>query len=185
MLSDFEAEHEERREGVCELQDADGCDERGKVRELRDGGGDDEGDAPVDRDNGNPEELTPLLGQRREVEDIREKVVVKDLDTDVSVESRRNQGGNKGNDVTCRLPSIRRYALIRGVDGELALEGVDIEPKHDIEEEDEKLGAKHAFPEIPRTFHLGHEFAEKHGTTIGIDRLHQSNNLLLEWRTRG
>ena len=108
MLPDFEAKHEERREGVGELQDADGGDEGGQVRELRDRGGDNEGDDPIDWHNAHPQELASLLGQRGKVEHIREEIVVKDLDTDVAVKSGRDQRGDESDDVSGGLPVVRR-----------------------------------------------------------------------------
>ena len=65
------------------------------------------------------------------------------------------------------------------------MERVDIEAEHQVEEEDEGLGAYHALPEIPRTLHFGHELAEEHRTTVGIHRLHQSYHLTFECHSRG
>lgn len=108
MLSDFKAEHEKGREGVGKLQDADGCDQGRQVRKLRDRGGDDEGDDPIYGNDADPQEFASLLGQRWKMEDIREEVVVKDLDTDVAVKSRGDQGGDESDDVGRRLPVVGR-----------------------------------------------------------------------------
>ena len=189
VLPDFETEHEEGREGVGELQDAGGGDEGGQVGELGDGGGDDEGDDPVDGHDADPEEFAALLGQGGEVEDVGEEVVVQDFDADIPVQRGRDQGGDEGDDVAGCLPVVRRQALVDRVDGELALVGVDEEAEHEVEEEDEGLGAYHALPEVPGALHFRHEFAEEHRTAVGVYGLHQSHHLTLEfhsgWWTAG
>jgi hypothetical protein len=52
VFLDVVADEEDGREGVGELQDAEGADEGGEVGDLRDGGGDDPGEDPVDGDWG-------------------------------------------------------------------------------------------------------------------------------------
>ena len=65
-------------EGVCELDDADGGDDGGEAGEGGDGGADDEGDGPVDGDDGDPEEFAVLVGKGWGAEEFDADVVVED-----------------------------------------------------------------------------------------------------------
>lgn len=82
---DHGAEGEKRREGVGELQNAEGGDEGAEVAEVGDGGGDDEGERPVDRDHADPDELARPLAEVWEPKELLENVLVEHLDADVSV----------------------------------------------------------------------------------------------------
>lgn len=65
-LLDLEADLEERREGVGEVADAEGADERLEVAEVGDGGGDDEGERPVHGHDSAPEDLASFGGESGE-----------------------------------------------------------------------------------------------------------------------
>ena len=78
VLLDVEGEVEKGGEGVCELEDADGGDDGREARESGDGGADDEGDGPVDGDDGHPEEFSVPVGEGRGVEEFDAYVVVED-----------------------------------------------------------------------------------------------------------
>lgn len=67
------------RERVGELEDADGGDDGGEAGEVGDGGGDDEGDGPVDGDEGHPEKFAVLLGKGWGAEELDGYVVVEDF----------------------------------------------------------------------------------------------------------
>jgi hypothetical protein len=58
VLLDPVAERDHGREAVGELHEADGCRQAGKAEEVRNRGGEDECDGPVDWDNAGPEDLT-------------------------------------------------------------------------------------------------------------------------------
>ena len=81
----------QRREGVRKLQDANGSDEAGQIGELRDGGGDDEGDGPVDWNNDDPQEFARTGAEGRELEELHEDVLVDDFDADVAVQGSSDQ----------------------------------------------------------------------------------------------
>lgn len=66
-LLDLEADFEERREGIGEVTDAKGADQRADISEFGDGTGHDEGEGPVDGDHADPDELSSLGCESREV----------------------------------------------------------------------------------------------------------------------
>ena len=78
VLSDVEGEVQRGGEGVCELDDADGGHDGGEAGEGGDGGADDEGDGPVDGDDGDPEELAVFVGEGWGAEEFDADVVVED-----------------------------------------------------------------------------------------------------------
>ena len=53
---------EDGREGVCEVEDAEGGDDGGEADEVGDAGADYEGDGPVDGDEGDPEHFSGFGG---------------------------------------------------------------------------------------------------------------------------
>jgi hypothetical protein len=69
------------------------------------------------------------------------------------------------------LPIIGRQALHGGIEGELALETIQNHSKGDLTGIDDGLGDDEAFPEVRWLSHFGREFAEHHGSAIGIDSL--------------
>ena len=81
------------REGVCELDDADGGYDSGEAGEGGDGGADYEGDRPVDGDDGHPEEFAALLGEGRGAEEFDADVVVEDYGAGRQKSSSVNDGG--------------------------------------------------------------------------------------------
>jgi len=62
VLLDVVGEMQEGREGVRELQNTDGGNDSCEAGEIGDGGADDEGDGPVDGNDGDPKEFTGFLG---------------------------------------------------------------------------------------------------------------------------
>ena len=66
------------RESVCELDDADRGHDGGEAGEVGDGGADDEGDGPVDGDDGDPKELAHFVGEGWGAEEFDANVVVED-----------------------------------------------------------------------------------------------------------
>ena len=59
---DVVADGEPGREGVAELDDAEGGDDGDKAEEVGDGGGDDEGEGPVEGDYDGPEDFARFGG---------------------------------------------------------------------------------------------------------------------------
>jgi len=80
------ADVEDGGEGVGEVEDQEGADEAGDAVEVGDGGGDDEGDDPVDGAQGIPEELAFLGGDFGPFEDFLADFDVDGLHADVEVE---------------------------------------------------------------------------------------------------
>lgn len=140
-LLDHEADVEHGRERVGELQNASGGDEAGQIADLWDGGGDEEGDAPVDRHDDDPGEFPRAGAKAGEAEVVHQNVVVDHLDADVAVEHGRDKRGGQAERVRYGLPCVRRYALVGGVDGVLALVGEDHQAEDHVDEVDEELGA--------------------------------------------
>ena len=112
VLLDEVAEREDGRERVAELNDTEGRHDGDEPEEIGDGGRDDEGEGPVDRDDDGPEDLTLVGGQGREVGEIHQDVVVQDLDPDVAVETGGDNATDDGEHVTGGLPSVRADALV-------------------------------------------------------------------------
>ena len=177
VFFDLITQHEERREGVGELEDADRGDETRQVAELRNGGRYNKGDAPIKRHEDDPADLAGLGGEAGEAEEIDEEVIVDDFEADVAVENSGDEAGDELDGVGDDGPGVVGDALVGGVDGELALEGVDEEAEEHVEEVDEKLGEEHALPEIEGALHLRHEFHEQHGAAVRVDGLHEPDDL--------
>ena len=92
VLPDAEGEVEERGEGVGELDDADGGDDGDEAGEGGDCGADDEGDGPVNGDEGDPEEFAVSVGERWGVEEFNGDVVVEDCGEGALVRSVKSNG---------------------------------------------------------------------------------------------
>ena len=78
VFLDAEGEVQEGGEGVGELDDADGGDDGDEAGEGGDSGADDEGDGPVDGDDGHPEEFAGFYGEGWGAEEFDGYVIVKD-----------------------------------------------------------------------------------------------------------
>ena len=78
VLLDVVGQMQEGRKGVGELDDADGGDDGGEAGEGGDGGADDEGEGPIDGDDGGPEELPGFVGEGWGAEEFDADVVVED-----------------------------------------------------------------------------------------------------------
>ena len=115
---------QEGGEGVREVQNARRGDDGGETRKIRDGGADDEGDGPVDGDDGDPEHLARSLGEWWGAEEFDADVVVQDFDADVAVERGGDEGRHHREDVARGLPAIGADAEVGGVLDVLALVAV-------------------------------------------------------------
>lgn len=73
------------REGVAELDNAECCHDAHEAKEIWDGGGDYEGEGPIDWDDDCPSDLPFLGGEGWEVEEVNKELVVEDFDADVAV----------------------------------------------------------------------------------------------------
>lgn len=93
VFLNLEAEGEDRRERVGELQDAQRSDETRDCRELRDGGADYPGNGPVCRHKSDPENLSACTGERWCMQEFLEDFDICDLDTDIAVQSGCNKAG--------------------------------------------------------------------------------------------
>ena len=78
VFLDVKGKVQEGGEGVGELDDADGGDDRDEAGEGGDGGADDEGDGPVDGDDGHPEVFAGFLGEGWGAEEFDCDVVIED-----------------------------------------------------------------------------------------------------------
>ena len=152
------AQHDERREGETELQDARGGDEAGEVGHLRDRRRDDEREGPVQGRQECPDDFAGAGVEARGAQEGDEHVVVDDLEADVSVEERGDAARDELDGVDGRVPAVRGQALVGRVDGVLALAGVDEEAEDEVEGVDEGFGADEGLPKVKRPRHLRQEF---------------------------
>ena len=100
------------REAVSELHEANRCCHVGEAEEVRDRGGEDEGEGPVDWNNAGPEDLAAFREKGGRMEELHEDVVVDDFDADVAVQRGRNEATNDCKHVARNLPAIGRDALV-------------------------------------------------------------------------
>jgi len=156
-------------EGVGEVQDQEGADETGDAVQVGDGGGDDEGDDPVDGAEGVPEELALLGGDLGPVEDFLADFDVDGLHSDVEVEQASNERGDQTEHIVDLLQSERLDGISDVGDGVLAVVSIDESAEEDVHDADERLCGQHSLPEIPRVAHLSEESNEEEGTAIGVD----------------
>ena len=133
----FEADHQDWWEGVRELQDTQGSDECREQGDLRNSGGDDEGENPIDWHKGNPYPLAPLRLEAREFEEVSANVVVDDFNANIAVKTCGNDAGNQFEDVSDGLPVVRVDALVRRIINVLALQSVANGAIDEISEVDE------------------------------------------------
>ena len=138
----FEANHQHRWEGIGELQDTQGSDECREQRDLRNGRGNDEGQNPVYWHKSNPYPLAPLRLEEWKLEQVSAEVVVENLDTNIAVETCRNNPGDQFKDVSDGLPIVGIDALIRWIVDVLALKSVADGAINEIGEVDKDLAAK-------------------------------------------
>lgn len=80
-------------EGVREVEDQKSSDNARDTVQVGDGGGDDEGDNPVDRTQGEPQVAALLGGDGGEVEDLLEDFNVDSLHANVEVHDLENRDG--------------------------------------------------------------------------------------------
>jgi hypothetical protein len=111
----FEANHQNGWEGVGKLQDTQGSDECGEQGDLRDGGGDDKGEDPVNWHKENPYPLAPLRLETWEFEKVGADVIVDDLYANVAVKTSRNDAGDQLENISHSLPVVGVDTLVRRV----------------------------------------------------------------------
>jgi hypothetical protein len=140
IFLDLDTHVQDGGEGIGKLHDAHGRNHSRDVGELRNGRRNDESSRPVDWNHDTPEDLAPLLGERRTIEEILNKVLVDDFDTDVPIKASSNDTGDEIESVGSGLPVVRRESLVGWVEGELSLLGVDDESKDQVAKVDENLG---------------------------------------------
>ena len=161
VLLDVEAEREQRRHGVGQVEQHRGRDDADEADVIGDGGGEDERDDPPDGHDGGVDELPALGDERRHIEDVHEDVVVQDLDADVAVQAGSNKGSDERDHVAGRLPIVWCDALITGVVAVLALEVVYEAAVDQVDAVDEELRSPHGLDEVAGPAHLGHELHEQ------------------------
>lgn len=138
----LEAEHQERRERVRELQDAAGADEHDPAVDLGHGLGDDPGEDPIQGHQGDPDPFARLGFQDREVQQVAAEVVVQDFDADVAVQHRGDEARDEPDDVARRLPAVRRHPLVADVVHVLALHAVRVDAVHHVAGVDQDVGTE-------------------------------------------
>lgn len=84
-----------------------------------------------------------------------EDLDVGDFDADVAVETGGDETGDDVHDVGCCLPVVGRETLHNGIEGILALVGINEDAEKEVHDVDENVGAENPFPEIPGVPHLG------------------------------
>ena len=174
----FEANHQHWWEGVGELQDTQGSDECREQSDLRNSGGNDEGENPVYWHKGNPDPLAPFRLEEGELEEISADVVVNHFNANVAIKARRNDTGDQLEDIADCLPIVGVDTLVRWVVDVLALKSVANSAINKISEVDEELAAKQAFPEIKsNTLISNNQYLRwqcTHGRRISANRLGKS-----------
>jgi hypothetical protein len=125
IFQDLDTHVQDGREGIGKLHDAHGRDHARDVGELRNGRRNGESSRPVDWNHDTPKDLASLVGERTAFEEILNKVLVDDFDTDVPIKTSSNDTGDEIESVGSGLPVVRRESLIGWVEGELSLLGVD------------------------------------------------------------
>lgn len=179
----FEANHEEWRESVGELQDACGANEDDPTGDLWNGNGDNKCQDPVEWHEADKDPFALLALEDGELEDVTTDVVVKHLDTNVAVQHSRDHAGDEAQNVAKCLPAVWADTLVRRVEHVLALYGVAEATVHHVADVDQDLGADHTLPEVHRTAHLSHEFDEEGGTAEREDGVHQAVNIVYKTET--
>lgn len=174
ILLDLEAKLEKCWEGICEGQDTEGANKTGDIRELRNGGRDDEGQSPVGGDHDNPKDLAHPDSKRRSVKELLEDVGVDDLDADVAVQGSSNKTRDDVTDIGGGLIVVWRETLHNRVIRILTLIAVDKDAEEHVNNVDKDLGADQAFPEVPWMAHLRQEVKEQHCSSVRVDGLVQT-----------
>lgn len=174
----FEANHQERREGVGELQDATGADEDDPCVDLGHRGGDDPSEHPVDGHEGDPDPLAGLGFEEREVKKVTSEVVVENFDADVTVQHGGDDARDESDDIACGLPAVGRDSLVGDVVDILALHAVAVDAVDHVAGVDEDVGTEEALPEIHRAAHLRHQFHKQSGSAEAEDGVHEAVDIV-------
>ena len=153
--------------------------------EVGNSSGEDKGNRPVDWNHADPDELARLASEVGKTEKLLEDVLVKHLDSDIAVECSSDQRSNKVEDVTSLQCSQRGNALVGRIDGILTLESINVDAEEEVDNIDEGVSYDESLPEVPGLAHFGHELAEKHGSTVRIDCLHEADDLTAERNVGG
>lgn len=133
---------ENSRKCVSELHDANSTHHGRYICELGNCRGNDKGEGPVDGNHEYPHDLSPLGGELWATEQILDDVLIDDFDTNVAVQSSRDDSTDHIESVGHGLRPVRIEALVGWVVGELALLRVDDQSINKICEEDENLSNK-------------------------------------------
>ena len=59
-------------------------------------------------------------------------------------------------------------------------DGISYQTEHHVHNKDQSLSTDHSFPEVPWTTHLSHKLDEEHSTTIRVNDLHDTDDLIRE-----
>lgn len=137
VLLDPVPQSQQSRKCIRKREDEQRPNEPRDERELRNRGANDKGNGPVNRHEASPEPLASLDGQRREVEDLLEKLHVDNLEANVAVERGGNERGDENDDVADRLPGEGGESLMGRVEGELSLSDWLATPSRNLSREKE------------------------------------------------
>jgi hypothetical protein len=181
------AEVEHAGEGVGEVDHEEGADEADDAADVGDGGGDDEGEDPVDGAEAVPGDLALAGGDGGEAEALLEDFEVDCLHADVEVHdccllvwcislgealfivlTDCDETCQQGKYVTGRLKRVRPDDVDDVVRGVLAPEGVDKDSEQEVDDADEGLGAEETLPEVHGVAHLSEESNEEKSTGVSV-----------------
>ena len=97
---------EERRKRIRQVQQSRGGYNTDEAEVIRNRCRDDKSDGPPDGHDGGVKKLSAASDERRCLENVHEDVVVDNLDTNVTIQSSSDQGGDEGNHVADCLPAV-------------------------------------------------------------------------------
>ena len=166
VLLDVEAQSEEWRKGVRQVQEHGRRDYADEAEVVRYGCCDDKGNNPPDWNDSSIENFAPPGDEWRCAEDVQEDVVVEHFDADVAVKPCSDEGGDQGNHVTRGLPAIDADALVARIEAVLTLEVIDVASINEVHAVDEELRSPHGFDKVTRPLHLSQELHKKLSASI-------------------
>ena len=83
------------RNRIRQVQQSRGGYDANEAEVIRDRRGDDEGDGPPDGHDGGVEDFPAAGDKRRCIEDVHENVVIHDFDTNITIQSGSDEGGDE------------------------------------------------------------------------------------------
>ena len=113
-------------DGVGEVEREEATHNTDEEVEVGDGGGEEEGDDPVDWAENEPQDLALLGDDRGKVENLLEDLEVDGLHADVEIEDNSDEACNQAQDVADGLQAVREHDLTDVGGGVLAVLGVDL-----------------------------------------------------------